>query len=317
MNQDLLARKRVGIAIGTTVGSTFHNEECYIGWKRGASPDRDSLRAYLSSNLALRLQTIFGVQGPCSVVTNACASGTDAIGIAKMWLQCGLCDIAIAGGVDELSRVAGHGFRSLMLVSERNCRPFDKNRQGLTLGEGAGILVMEPETQATAAGRKILGWVRGYGTSGDAHHPTAPHPQGKGLQQAIGKALNEAGLSTGNIDMINAHGTGTQANDLAETNAIRAVGFDSSSVTVVSTKGVTGHTLGAAGGVEAVFTLLALNTGELFGTFGCTEVDPKLAFSVLPEGEMMQLRGRFGISQSLAFGGSNSALVIEGERRWR
>lgn len=307
-----LASKRVGIAFGTTVGCTFHNEKYYIDWKEGKKPESGLLYNYFSSNLAESIQRILGVQGPRIVITNACASGADAIGMAKKWLEYDLCDIAIAGGADELSRIACHGFNSLMLVSKENCRPFDINRKGLNLGEAAGVLILESQVQVEREKRNIAGWVRGYGIAGDAYHPTAPHPDGKGLQKAVGTALMEASVTTGDISMINAHGTGTRVNDQAETKAILEVGFDGTQVPVVSTKGATGHTLGAAGGVEAVFTLLALNRGEVFGTIGCAEPDPELSFPILATGQHAHLTGRIGLSQSLAFGGSNSALVIEG-----
>ncbi|WP_419175755.1 beta-ketoacyl-[acyl-carrier-protein] synthase family protein [Desulfosediminicola sp.] len=307
---DRLAGKRVGIALGTTVGCTFHNERYYIDWKEQREPDSTALVTYLNANLAERIQRVLGVCGPRMVITNACASGTDAIGVAKSWLENDLCDIAIAGGVDELSRIACNGFRSLMLVADTSCTPFDKDRQGLNLGEGAGVFVLQRE--AEAAGNDPLGWVRGYGTAGDAHHPTAPHPQGEGLQRALALALKDAGCDPAGIALINAHGTGTLANDRAETNAISEMGFDAERTPVVSTKGATGHTLGAAGGIEAVFTLMALNAGKTNGTVGCSEQEADLAVRVLAQAETADLHGRIGISQSLAFGGSNSVLVIEG-----
>lgn len=307
-----ICKKRVGVVLGTTVGCTFHNEEYYIKWRDGREPDPEPLLAYLGSNLADKVKELLGVVGPGLVITNACASGTDAIGVAKTWLQNNICDIAIAGGADELSRVACHGFKSLMLYSEKRCTPFDTHRQGLNLGEGAGILVMEKQTDVEKRGQEILGKVRGYGIGGDAYHPTAPHPEGRGLQCAIHGALQDGGLFVDDICLINAHGTGTPANDLAETNAISAVGFAPDRVSVVSTKGFTGHTLGAAGGVEAVYTLMALNQGRVLGTGGCHHIDPQLVFPVLSESESQVLSGKIGMSQSLAFGGSNSALVIEG-----
>jgi 3-oxoacyl-(acyl-carrier-protein) synthase len=312
LSVDELREKRVGIALGTTVGCTFHDEGYYVDWRAGIEPDPAVMETYLSSNLAGCVQNILGVQGPRAVITNACSSGTDAIGLAKSWLEYGLCDIAVAGGADEISRIACHGFKSLMLVSEESCKPFDRDRRGLNLGEGAGILVLEKEVQATSNNRRIVGWIRGYGIAGDAHHPTAPHPRGRGLQLAVAKALEDAGVSVNDISMINGHGTGTQANDKAEANGIYELGFAVPSLPVVSTKGATGHTLGAAGGIEAVFTLLALNQGELSGTIGCLNSDPELPFTVLGQGECAALKGRTGVSQSLAFGGSNGALVIEG-----
>ncbi len=306
-----LQKKRVGIALGTTVGCTFHNEEYYREWKAGVDPNSGPLFTYLASNISHAVQDFLGVKGPRLVITNACASGTDAIGVAKSWLEHGLCDIAIGGGADELSRIACHGFKSLMLVSREECRPFDRDRKGLNLGEGSGVVLLEAEKNALAGNRNICGWIRGYGIAGDAHHPTAPDPEGRGLQRALGKALHNGGITGGMIGMINAHGTGTPANDLAETNALAAIGFDPA-VPVVSTKGATGHTLGAAGGIEAVFTLMNLNRGEVSGTIGCRNPDPKFAFQVLPSAQNVTFSGRVGISQSLAFGGSNSALVIEG-----
>ncbi len=307
-----LRDKRVGVALGTTVGCTFHNEEYFKVWKAGEDPEPAPLFTYLSSNIAEAVQKFLRIKGPRVVITNACASGTDAIGVAKSWLQYGLCDIAIAGGVDELSRIACYGFKSLMLVAGENCRPFDAERKGLNLGEGSGVVVLETEGAALARHGEIKGWIRGYGAGGDAHHPTAPDPLGRGLQLAVTKALIDGGVSIENISMINGHGTGTLANDRAETNALAALGFVSGRLPVVSTKGATGHTLGAAGGVEAVFTLMALNRGEVTGTIGCLQPDPQLDFEILPQSGSAVLAGRVGISQSLAFGGGNGALVIEG-----
>lgn len=309
---DELAGKRVGIAMGTTVGCTFHNEEFYKIWKDGQEPDTAALITYLKENLAGRLQEILGVRGPRAVITNACASGTDAIGVAKTWLQQDQCDVAIAGGADELSRIACHGFKSLMLVSNKVCTPFDQDRGGLNLGEGAGVFVMETESSAALRNAQLYGRVLGYGIAGDAYHPTAPHPEGRGLQHAIINAMNDAGLNKEDIAMINAHGTGTPANDKAETNGIAALGFQSEKVPVVSTKGVTGHTLGAAGGVEAVYTLMALNAGEVIGTVGCLQRDPSFSFQPVEQGMKVRLSGNIGLSQSLAFGGSNGALILEG-----
>ncbi|WP_457577897.1 beta-ketoacyl-[acyl-carrier-protein] synthase family protein [Desulfomarina sp.] len=312
IRSDDLRHKRVGVVLGTTVGCTFHNEPYYIDWKEGREPDEKPLRTYLSANLAERVQRILGIRGPRAVITNACASGTDAIGLAGNWLRRGLCDIAIAGGTDELSRIACHGFKSLMLVSPENCRPFDRDRRGLNLGEGAGIVILERDDQLVAEKRACLGWIRGYGIAGDAHHPTAPHPDGRGLQMAVRMALADGRVTVDDISMINAHGTGTPANDRAETRAVFELGFNIAELPVVSTKGVTGHTLGAAGAIEAIFTLLALNRGKVAGTAGCRNCDPDFPFAVLPEGVTSALRGRTGMSQSLAFGGSNSVLILEG-----
>lgn len=308
-----LAGRRVGVALGTTVGCTFHNEQYYLDWQAGRHPDPAPLNDYLSANLSELIQNLLGIRGPRAVITNACASGTDAIGLAASWLANDCCDLALAGGADELSRVAAHGFCSLMLVSDSVCRPFDRHRRGLNLGEGAGILVLERESRVSRRQAEVRGWVRGYGCGGDAFHPTAPQPEGAGLQRAISKALSRADIDLEQVALINAHGTATAANDLAETRAVRSVGFDPEAVSMISTKGMTGHTLGAAGAIEAVFTLLALAEGRVYGTVGCGEPDPELRFPVVPEGAERRLRSRVGISQSLAFGGGNSALVLEAD----
>ncbi len=309
IDPDALRSRKVGIALGTTVGCTFHDEHYYINWRDGNSPDPDPVFQYLESNLAAFLQAILGVSGPVAVVTNACASGTDAIGIARSWLDQGTCDIAIAGGADALSRIAYYGFASLMLLSDSPCSPFDRDRTGLNLGEGAALLVMEH--QDTAENRNAIprGWVRGYGAASDCYHPTTPHPEGRGLQSALNQAMNEAGLDMEAISFINAHGTGTKANDSAEMNALSAIGF--TDCPVVSTKGITGHMLGAAGAMEAILTLLTLKVQQVKGTVSCINPDPSLARPPLTEPELVQLQGRIGISQSLAFGGTNSALVLE------
>jgi 3-oxoacyl-(acyl-carrier-protein) synthase len=304
-----LRKLRVGIALGTTVGCTFHNEDYYVAWRDNLAPDLAPVHSYLGGNVAAALHRLLGTRGPSAVVTNACASGTDAIGIGRNWLAAGHCDLAIGGGADELSRVAYNGFASLMLADTVPCRPFSRDRQGLNLGEGAGVLVMERQESAVVRGGKVLGRVRGYGSAADAHHPTAPHPEGRGLKTALAQALREVGA--GEIVLVNAHGTGTKANDQAETAALAVALPGAAAAAIVSTKGFTGHTLGAAGGLEAVFTLLALRDGFTPGTVGCGELDPGFAVRPLLHSEGRRLSGRLGLSQSLAFGGGNSVLVLE------
>jgi 3-oxoacyl-[acyl-carrier-protein] synthase-1/3-oxoacyl-[acyl-carrier-protein] synthase II len=312
MSLDHLQTLRVGVVLGTTVGCTFHNESYYTNWKKGVAQDIAPVFTYLSANLAERIQKLLKVWGPRAVVTNACASGTDAIGIAKLWLENDMCDIAIAGGADEISRIACHGFSSLMLFSQNPCKPFDADREGLNLGEGAGILILEREGMVIRRRAKSLGWVRGYGAACDAYHPTAPHPQGRGLQQAVTIALKDAGVTMDKICYVNAHGTGTQANDQAELNALSMmVTAANKDLAIVSTKGITGHTLGAAGGIEAVLALTALRNSTTPGTIGCRRQDPRLPLRILAEDEESPLRGRIGMSQSLAFGGGNSVLILE------
>jgi len=309
LDRRALSARRVGVVVGTTVGCTFNDEEYYLAWRRGERPDLAPVARYLDSNLAAAVHALLGTRGPAAVVTNACASGSDAIGLGREWIATGRCDLVIAGGADELSRIAYNGFASLQLADAGPCRPFDGERHGLNLGEGAGMIVLESAQQAAARGADPLGWVRGYGAAADAWHPTAPHPEARGLRHALDRALADAGAAPEEIALVNAHGTATPANDLAETRALAAT--LPPTTPVVSTKGMTGHTLGAAGAIEAILTLLALDRGETCGTVGCGRVDPELPFAPLPEAERAPLAGRLGISQSLAFGGCNAALVLE------
>ena len=239
-----LKKKRLGIAIGTTVGCAFNNENYYKTYRNGEKPAIKPVIDYLNSNLAYRLHTLLGTDGPSIVVTNACASGTDAIGVAGAWIASGYCDIAIAGGADELSRIAYNGFISLQLTDSSSCRPFDKTRQGLNLGEGAGIVILEKE-EAAFKRDSVIGRLRGYGSSSDAWHPTAPHPEGEGVVRAVKLAAAEAGDINLRFDLINAHGTATKANDVAETNALAIILAEQDGVPIVSTKGITSFSINA------------------------------------------------------------------------
>jgi 3-oxoacyl-[acyl-carrier-protein] synthase-1/3-oxoacyl-[acyl-carrier-protein] synthase II len=306
---ETLLTARIGVILGTTVGCTFNNEEYYAAWRGGLEPELTPVRNYLGSNLAAMVRTVLGAQGPAAVLTNACSSGTDALGLAKIWLEQDCCDLVIAGGADELSRIAYHGFSALMLMARTPCQPFDQARTGLNLGEGAGILILEREDRLRREATP-KGILLGYGAATDGYHPTAPHPEGRGLKNALLGALADADAGPSEIAYINAHGTGTLANDEAEAAALAQFPFPAE-CRVVSTKGSTGHTLGAAGAIEAIITLLTLAGGVTAGTPGCREIDPALPVPVLPEGKSARLFGRKGISQSLAFGGFNGAVVLE------
>ena len=172
-----LRKTRVGIALGTTVGSTFNNEAYYLAWRQGLHPNPGPVHNYLGGNLASALHGILGTRGPSAVITNACASGTDAIGLARGWIAHGQCELAIAGGADELSRIAYNGFVSLQLTDSSPCKPFDQKRNGLNLGEGAGIVIIESQDRALRRGACPIGWARGYGSASDAWHPTESVPQ--------------------------------------------------------------------------------------------------------------------------------------------
>lgn len=301
-----LQEKRVGVVIGTTVGCTLNNEPFYRVYKEKKNPDINPINRFLANNPALYIAGLYNCSGPAVTIANACSSGTDAIGLAKSWIENDLCDIVIAGGADELCRTTYLGFTSLLITSQEPCRPFDRNRKGLNLGEGAGIVIVESNRSVEDRGIMPLAYVEGYGSSGDAHHPTAPHPEGSGLRRAIAIALRDAGLKVNEVAFINAHGTSTQDNDKVEGKVISDL-FPNS-VPVVSTKAYTGHTLGAAGGIEAVFTIKALIDRQVPATAGFEEYDPECG--ITPTTKNTRINGRIAISNSLAFGGNNSVLVI-------
>jgi 3-oxoacyl-(acyl-carrier-protein) synthase len=297
---------RVGVAAGTTVASQLNNIPFYEAYRRIGNPPLDAIHDYLHANLAQAVADLLRVTGPRMTIVNACSSGTDAIGVAASWIDAGLCDVAIAGGGDELNRVALAGFWSLGVYSSEPCAPFDRDRAGLNLGEGAGIVVLESDTHARRRGRKNAFQVAGFGTACDAHHLTAPHPEGRGLHAAISAALAQARIAPAQVAFINAHGTATADNDRAEGKVLaRIFGPE---VRFLSTKGYTGHTLGAAGGLEAAFTFLGLREGWLPASMGFE--NPADDIPVAPLRQRTTIAGEYAMSTSLAFGGNNSAVLI-------
>lgn len=307
MEEGALQSLRVGVAVGTSVGASLDFFDFYKADAEGELPPLTEIKTYLASNPAHALAGKFSCTGPVQSVTNACSSGADAIGIGCAWLRMGLCDIVLAGGADALSYVTYAGFSSLRLPSPDVCRPFDASRNGLTLGEGAGFVVLESEASRIRRGVSAKGYVAGYGTATDAFHLTAPHPEGVGLSAAIAQAFAQAGASWADIAFINAHGTATATND-----AIEGVFFAQHcpETPVIATKGATGHTLGAAGAIEAILALCHCNDGVLPASPRFREADPAIGFA--PVATQTVVNGRFAMSQSLAFGGNNSVLLLAG-----
>lgn len=297
---------RVGVSMGTTVASQLNDLEFYRTYRQNSEAPMEAADRYLKGNLAEFISRKLKARGPSLTVVNACSSGTDAIGIAFSWLKNGLCDIAVAGGADELSLVPLCGFNSLGIVNASLCSPFDRDRRGLNLGEGAGVLILETEASAKLRGVSSELRLLGYGAAADAYHLTAPRPDGAGLEASIYKALTEAGLEPQEISFVNAHGTGTTDNDLVEGKVLgRIFGPD---LKVLSTKGFTGHTLGAAGGLEAAFTATGLSEGWIPASPGFRDQDDEIP--VTPGQEETRIQGRYAMSTSLAFGGNNAALVL-------
>ena len=297
---------RIGVCLGTTVASQLNDLAFYENYRRTAHPPLDAVREFLKANLAEAVAQALDVRGPRATIVNACSSGTDAIGLGWSWLRSGRCDIVIAGGADELNLVPLCGFHSLGIVSDSACAPFDLHRSGLNLGEGAGVLVMESEETRRKRGREACLLLAGAGAACDAHHLTAPHPDGIGIRSAIQAALQQAETSPGELAFVNAHGTATPDNDRVEGNALGAI--FGRELAVLSTKGYTGHTLGAAGGIEAVFTALGLRERWVPASAGFEAADPDIA--ITPLRERTALDGGAAMSTSLAFGGNNAAIVI-------
>ncbi|GFO62350.1 beta-ketoacyl-[acyl-carrier-protein] synthase family protein [Geomonas paludis] len=296
---------RVGVCVGTTVGSALNDEGFCRAHRAGEEPNLFPMERILNSNPAAVIARAFDCTGPCQTVVNACASGTDAVGLAASWIRGGICDVAIAGGADELGRITYHGFISLMITDDSPCKPFDRDRKGLNLGEGAGMLVLESEQVRARRGARARSFVMGYGSACDAYHLTAPHPEGAGLRQAVAEALACCAVAPDQVCFVNAHGTGTPDNDRVESRVLAEL-FPG--VPYHSTKGYTGHTLGAAGGIEAVFTVACLERGLVPGSAGFANADPELAGEPLRGN--LEVTGGLALSQSLAFGGSNSVLLF-------
>ncbi len=310
LSAELLRGLKVGVCIGTTVGSAMNNEDFYREYQAGKDPDMAQIDRYLRSNPATAIARLLQLDGPCQVVVNACSSGTDAIGLAAGWIRQGLCDVVITGGADELCRTTYNGFSSLRITSPQPCRPFDVNRRGLNLGEGSGVLILENRASLQRRGKRPRAFVRGYGSASDAYHLTAPHPDGIGLKQAINEALAGAGIAAQELAFVNAHGTGTPDNDRVESRVLAEL---MPGIHFGSTKCFTGHTLGAAGGIEAALTLCCLEQGRMPANVGFSEPDPQLPAT--PVTSVTSLTKRIALSQSLAFGGNNAALIIALEER--
>jgi 3-oxoacyl-[acyl-carrier-protein] synthase II len=253
----------------------------------------------------------YGLQGPRSTVVTACSSSATSIGYAADLIRYGRADLMLAGGCDALCQLTFSGFNSLRALDEGPCRPFDANRKGISLGEGAALLVLEEAERALARGAKIYGEFAVYGISCDAHHMTAPDSKGEGAVRAMRSALADAGLSPEEVDYINAHGTGTQYNDLVETLAIKTIfGEGAYRLPVSSTKSMVGHCLGAAGGIEAAATLLAIHYQMIPPTIHYENPDPQCDLDYVPN-EPRRMKIQVALSNSFAFGGNNTAVVLK------
>ncbi|WP_338413768.1 beta-ketoacyl-[acyl-carrier-protein] synthase family protein [uncultured Sphaerotilus sp.] len=296
---------RVAVLLGTSTSGILETELAYRHRTADGAlqPGFHYAQTHNTFSIADFVRTALRITGPSWVVSTACSSSAKVFGDAARLIDAGWADAAIVGGVDSLCLTTLYGFQSLELFSPEICRPWDAGRSGLSLGEAAAFALLE---RAPVPGQTPAGHLLGVGESNDGHHMSSPHPEGLGAIAAMRQALAEAGLAPAQIDYINLHGTATPNNDAAEDRAVRTV--FGTGVPCSSTKGATGHTLGAAGGVEAVLSLLALRDGRMPGGLNLRERDPALQVAYLTENRLAPLQRV--LSNSFGFGGSNASLVL-------
>jgi 3-oxoacyl-[acyl-carrier-protein] synthase II len=311
--------ERTGVLIGSGIaGLQTMLDNCEALVLRGPRRISPFFVPYAIANMSSGIVSIrYGARGPNSCVVTACTTGTHAIGDAFRILQRGDADVMIAGGVEApVNRLGVAGFAAMRALSTRNedpqraSRPFDRGRDGFVIAEAGGVVVLETLEHALARGARIHAEVVGYGMSGDANHMTAPPEDGIGAQLSMRAALRDAGLAPEDIGYINAHGTSTELNDKTETLAIKQVfGAHAQKLAVSSTKSMTGHALGGAGGIEAIFTALAVAQGKLPPTINLTDPDPECDLDYVPN-TMREAPVRAALSNSFGFGGTNGTLAI-------
>ncbi|ESS68478.1 3-oxoacyl-[acyl-carrier-protein] synthase 2 [Methyloglobulus morosus KoM1] len=312
--------ERIGVAIGSGIGGITGIEECYAVYEK-SGPRRISpffvpgnIINMISGNLSIK----YGLKGPNFAIVTACATGTHNIGDAARLIKYGDADVMVAGGAERCtsSPTAMGGFISAKALSRRNdapqsaSRPWDKDRDGFVLSDGAGVVVLEELEHAKARGAKIYAELIGYGMSGDAYHMTTPSPGGEGAARCMRNALRDAGLNPEAVDYINAHGTSTPAGDLGETQAMKtALGDYAYKVAISSTKSMIGHMLGAAGGIEAVLTALSIKNQIAPATINLDNQDPECDLDFIPN-VARNMKIDVAMSNSFGFGGTNGTLIF-------
>ncbi|MCU7853078.1 MAG: beta-ketoacyl-[acyl-carrier-protein] synthase family protein [Candidatus Thiodiazotropha sp. (ex Monitilora ramsayi)] len=296
--------ERIGIFIGTSTSGIATTEQAYLhknpttGQLRADYEPEKTHNVFSSASFP---RAFLGLRGPALAISTACSSSAKVFATAHRYIEAGLCDAAVVGGVDSLCMTTLYGFNSLDLISEAPCRPWDIDRQGINIGEAAGFALLE-KADAAPTGPRLLG----YGESSDAYHMSTPHPQGAGAVLAMQQALDRAGVTPDDIDYINLHGTATRANDLAEDKAV--VQCFGNRVSCSSTKGFIGHTLGAAGITEAIISLLCLNSDLVPPNLQTENPDPELYANVTLTAEQRKLN--HALTNSFGFGGNNCSLLF-------
>jgi 3-oxoacyl-[acyl-carrier-protein] synthase-1 len=299
-------RRRVGVLLGTSTSGILQTEQAFRRRDpvTGALPDDFNYRTtHNTYSVADFVRSAFNLEGPAVVVSTACSSSAKVFASAARMIAAGLIDAAIVGGVDSLCLTTLYGFNSLELLASEPCRPYDADRNGLSIGEAAAFILLQRPADSLDADAVLL---LGAGESSDAHHMSSPHPEGLGARMAMAAALKAAGLQPADIDYINLHGTATPSNDAAEGHAVATL--FGNQVPCSSTKGATGHTLGAAGGLEAIISALALQHGFLPGGVNTRCVDPDISVQYLTANR--QSAPRRVLSNAFGFGGTNCSLVL-------
>ena len=299
-------RRRVAVLLGTSTAGVLQSEQAYRNRDpvTGALPSDFNYRTtHNAYSVADFVRNVFKLEGPAAVVSTACSSSAKVFASAARMMQAGLIDAAIVGGVDSLCLTTLYGFNSLELLSATPCRPFDADRSGISIGEASAFILLERPAGSLDSDAVLL---LGAGESSDAYHMSSPHPDGLGARMAMAAALKAAGLQPGEIDYINLHGTATPSNDAAEGKAVAALFGDR--VPCSSTKGATGHTLGAAGGLEAILSALALQQGFLPGGVNTRTIDPNIPIQYLNANR--DTAPQRVLSNSFGFGGTNCSLVL-------
>jgi len=294
--------QRIAVLIGTSTSGIHETELAYRARDAsGALPAGYDLRhTHNLYSVADFTRRHLSLQGPAATVSSACSSSAKVFASAWRYIAAGIADAAVVGGVDSLCLTTLHGFASLELVAPQPCRPFAPDRCGISIGEAAGFALLERDAQSDVS-------LLGYGESSDAYHASTPHPEGDGALAAMRDALARAGLEPRQVDYVNAHGTGTPANDRAEDRALERI-FGADTPPVSSTKGWTGHTLGAAGITEAIISCQCLRAGLVPGTLNTSIVDPALRSRIATRNQAQQLR--IALSNSFGFGGNNCSLLF-------
>lgn len=299
--------ERVGLILGTSTSGIFETENAYFDLhKNGVMPEAfNFLQTHTAQATADFLKQALGLSGPCYAISTACSSSAKALAVAQRLIVSQICDAVLVAGVDSLCRLTLRGFYSLQLVSPDICRPLDAERHGINIGEGAALLLLERTQTDNAHCPRLLA----VGESSDAHHMSAPHPDGLGAAAAMRQALHLAGRQVADVDYINLHATATMLNDLSEAKAVAKLFPNPPACSGV--KGLIGHTLGAAGAVEVVISLLALEKGFLPGTCGLQQIDPQFDLPVVIT-PRQDVRPRLVLSNAFGFGGNNASVLLEG-----